>query len=898
LAGVVLIFNVLFIPKSNVIIVDKLGVQPPKVVANVPYGLAMLAHTTSAVGQNLTTLFESNFMALGNLPATLTYQNNGLLFGSKLIAQTMQARLQDKTLQTNLGIYYKDCVMPDLITGVLKIDDLEQSNNLYQYLFEGHNPNPAIESIYQDKVNGLVTKDCVDAQAWLKPLIDTGVVTVKNRLAKTMNRAVTTGMAKANFETQTTDAYAKYAIATGLSDASSILRHNVLMNLVTDVHGLTGLENGDPSQLMFAMAQQSATASTNLSMISSGQLAQETLPMFRNILQAVLYGIFPLWLLTLLLFQGQALFKAIKTYALALLWIELWPPLFAVMNYFMTDATAQKMAAEATINGTAASLSLVTAADIYSGSISPFAIANYLVVSIPLIASAIVFGMDKIAGVATNHLAQVASAMSSESSQLTKGNYSSGIARTDDYFFGRNMTMPDVETTNTLGGSYRRNANTGEFAAFTQANSSLAVNGAIAESLSNQYTDQATQAKTKSEMLSQQASQSISTAANQALRHTISAGMSEQSGSRTGNDTQQSMGQQLSSVAQTAQMIAKKTGVTNQEAISSAVGAAIGGDFQGFKSIIAGVKSKIKPDDKKTIDNTESSSHKAGFNIGVKGQIAANSQESLSKVFEEAQNQLRQSGITDTKSVTDAYTNSQFYQKAAQKGDITARSVDSSLQQAKTYQASAQQSEQEAHTKQTMASRTAQLAMQINSGLSNPFAEHLYKKYGGKIPTDVEVQRQEMQSFLTNYAPNRPTQADSAWFPLGSKPQPFDWKNGNYGAMINNNLDTSSTSMPPMPELSKDAKKNALQDQANNDRKVPNRLATTVVSNDVARAPADALSKTEVKGLTSVLNNEFDAAKSDKEAAEQEVKNDPRFKAKQLMDKSMNKVVNTIFGSE
>jgi hypothetical protein len=67
LAGVVLIYTVLLVPRVTVGIVDKLGNQPVKVVANVPLGLGLLGHFTNVVGNTLTELFETAFRVI---PAT------------------------------------------------------------------------------------------------------------------------------------------------------------------------------------------------------------------------------------------------------------------------------------------------------------------------------------------------------------------------------------------------------------------------------------------------------------------------------------------------------------------------------------------------------------------------------------------------------------------------------------------------------------------------------------------------------------------------------------------------------------------------------------------------------------------------------------------------------------
>jgi conjugal transfer mating pair stabilization protein TraG len=87
--GFMLLYHALFLPKVDVVIVDKLGGQAPVAVGNVPIGIAFFGHSTSKIGDVLTRLFETAFQVIpapdAQLPNELTYQKNGVLFGNRLI---------------------------------------------------------------------------------------------------------------------------------------------------------------------------------------------------------------------------------------------------------------------------------------------------------------------------------------------------------------------------------------------------------------------------------------------------------------------------------------------------------------------------------------------------------------------------------------------------------------------------------------------------------------------------------------------------------------------------------------------------------------------------------------------------------------------------------------------
>ncbi len=61
-------------------------------------------------------------------------------------------------------------------------------------------------------------------------------------------------------------------------------------------------------------------------------LAQETLPHMRNWIEAILYSLFPVVLLLAVFLSAQGAWKLLGGYAMALVWIGLWPLLFAIIN--------------------------------------------------------------------------------------------------------------------------------------------------------------------------------------------------------------------------------------------------------------------------------------------------------------------------------------------------------------------------------------------------------------------------------------------------------------------------------------------------------------------------------------------------------------------------------------
>jgi conjugal transfer mating pair stabilization protein TraG len=140
----------------------------------------------------------------------------------------------------------------------------------------------------------------------------------------------------------------------------------------------------------------------------------------RNVIEAVVYAVFPFVFLLFLLAQGRGLGMAIKSFVMSLVWVQLWPPLYAILNYVGTLASARNLAAAARMGSGAQGLTLDTAASIYQGAISDQAIAGYMVVSIPIIATAIIKG-GEVAFQAVTTTSAIQSTASSEAASATKG---------------------------------------------------------------------------------------------------------------------------------------------------------------------------------------------------------------------------------------------------------------------------------------------------------------------------------------------------------------------------------------------------------------------------------------------------------------------------------------------
>jgi conjugal transfer mating pair stabilization protein TraG len=416
--GFMLVYNAMFLPKVDVVVVDKLGSQPPVAVGNVPIGVAFFGHYTSRVGDVMTRFFETAFQVIpdtnAQLPAELAYQKNGVMFGNRLIQASRAATIGDPQLRTDLIAYVYNCTVYDLQDGTIDPAAFAQSTDIWSLM---GNPNPARFSTWGTPVQ---VDTCPNVYTQLANRLPAEIASARALLAFQLNPSMDPALAPGVIDGQIEQAYTKTKIAVAAQGAADLLRQNIMINLVQDTNSLAGLKLNDPAATMLATARANATASTNASFLTMGRIAAEALPMVRNVIEAVVYAVFPFVFLLFLLAQGRGLAMAIKSFVMSLVWIQLWPPLYAILNYVGTLASARNLAAAARMGSGAQGLTLDTAASIYQGAISDQAIAGYMVVSIPIIATAIIKG-GEVAFQAVTATSAIQSAASSEAASATKG---------------------------------------------------------------------------------------------------------------------------------------------------------------------------------------------------------------------------------------------------------------------------------------------------------------------------------------------------------------------------------------------------------------------------------------------------------------------------------------------
>lgn len=409
--AVLLFYGVTLLPKTDVAINDERS-GSVYVVSNVPLGLAFMASTTSHVGHWLTETFEDTFAGV----EAERFSRFGMVFPERAVNAVLAAgpvTVQGRTLVSDFN---RNCVMPELIDNPAKIEALSTSGNLWQTIAQAGWVNPA-----------RMTQDT--AGNWIG--CDEAIAFIDNHMATTEFPAIQKHLAMKLLPDQL-DASTLIlrvlpqaeSLLLGISQSlSASIKHSVFMNtLQSDIDNVAALA-GHPLATATALAKAQGNLSSEINYRTMAEIAKDALPKVRNSLEFIILASFPL-VFIMVLAVGHMAGTILRSYLTLLIWIQLWAPISAVMNYLIIHTDSHPMnqiIAEYGAN------TIYAANLIREAGASSQAIAGFLTILAPVIAFAIAKGSDfATAQLAASVMAPAQSAAQSQGASLTSGNISLG----------------------------------------------------------------------------------------------------------------------------------------------------------------------------------------------------------------------------------------------------------------------------------------------------------------------------------------------------------------------------------------------------------------------------------------------------------------------------------------
>lgn len=402
---VVVATNLIFLPKTTIFIDDPLANKKFK-VDNVPFALGTFAGLVSQIGKTVTEQFESVF----TLPDYMPYHKTGTVFASALMSQVGQFRIVDPIFKGNMERFVNQCVVYDAMIGhKYTLKDLQNTPDIWALV--SANASPVLGFLYKQGSEGGTVITC-----------KAGATHLNNLWTAEITKATATYGSRVNNQTLTKAAFFThiqngFQLMAGISEsADKLLRQEMMINSIEESSNNKLSELGSPSNYAATkalMQQRSAYA-------IAGDIASRTLPLFKNVIEALSYALFIFIVVLALLPNG---YRILLTYTGILVWTQLWAPLYAVLNLIMTLYGQAETKAQAAANG----LTILNSSAIINANADMMTLAAWFSVSIPFISYGILKqGAGAFVGLAHHLGSAMQQAASGAASEVVSGNISLG----------------------------------------------------------------------------------------------------------------------------------------------------------------------------------------------------------------------------------------------------------------------------------------------------------------------------------------------------------------------------------------------------------------------------------------------------------------------------------------
>ncbi|HAE3329529.1 conjugal transfer mating pair stabilization protein TraG (plasmid) [Salmonella enterica subsp. enterica serovar Dublin str. CFSAN000517] len=715
--AVFVLISLLVTIRTSVQIIDNSDLVRVYRVDNVPVGLALPLSLTTRIGHAMVASYEMIFAQ----PDSVTYSKTGMLFGAGLVTKSTDFLSRNPEITGLFQDYVQNCVMGDIyLNHKYSLEELMESGDPYTLIFS--NPSP-LRGVF-DKNNHFLT--CKDASVTLKDKLNLDTKT-GGRTWHYYVQQLFGGRPDPNllFSTMLGDSYSYFYGSS--QSASQIIRQNVTINALRDGITSYAARSGDTASLM-NLATTSSMEKQRLAHASIGQVAMRTLPMTQTILLGIAIGIFPL--LVLVAVFNKLTLSVLKGYVFALMWLQSWPLLYAILNSAMTFYARQ--------NGVPVVLSEMSQIQLKYSDLATT--AGYISMMIPPLSWAMVKGLGAgFSGVYSHFASSAISPTASAAAGVVDGNYSYGNMQTENvngFSWSTNSTTSFGQMTYQTGSgataTQTRDGNMVMDASGAQPR--LPVNINATRQIAAAQQEMAREASTQAESALHGFSSSIASAWNTLSQFGTNRGSSDSvtSGADSTMSAQDSM--MASRMRSAVESYAKAHNISNEQdtqelaSRSTRTSAGIYGDAHaewGIRPKILGVGggAGVKGGGKAGIDWEDNDSHQASSNTHASHNTRHDVDAKATQDFKEASDYFTSRKVSESGSHTD--------NNAESRVDHLSAALNSAKQSYDQYTTNLSRS----HEYAEMASRTESMSGQMSEDLSQQFVNYVQKH----APNDAEA---------------------------------------------------------------------------------------------------------------------------------------------------------------
>ncbi|EPM4187577.1 conjugal transfer mating-pair stabilization protein TraG [Klebsiella aerogenes] len=702
--------SMLVLIKTPVQVIDYSEPSSVYQVDNVPIGLAIPASLTTRIGN----AFVQSYEMVMTLPDSSVYSKTGMLFGSNLVAKSTDFMSQNPEIVTLFSDYVQNCVIGDmLLNHKYSFEDLMHSTDPYTLIFS----NPSLLRGIFDKNNQF--KTCLEASVDLKSALALDTQTG----GKTWNyyvRQIFGGRPNPDVLMSSLLGDSYQTFYHNSQSASQIIRQNVTINALRSGIQSYAARSADSASLI-NIATTSSLEKQRLAQASMGQQALRTLPMMQTVILGMMIGMFPIIVMAAMF--NMLTMQVLKGYVVALMWLQCWPILYAILNSAMAFYAAK--------NATPVVLSEMSQVQLRDSDIATT--AGYISLMIPGLAWMMIKSVGAGFSNIYSHFASSGlSATSQAASGVVDGNYSYANMQTDNVSgnsWNTNSTTAFGQMTRQLSnGGMGTQARDGSMVWDTSgAMSKLPVDINVGRQIASAQQQMARESEVQAESALHGYNQSVTSAWNTLKQFGTNMGTS--SAMTTGADSTESSQDTMarSKMMNAVDSYAKANHISRDEAFSQlmdkSVKGAVSGEIYGSARAGAGFElfgtgGHVEGGGKVSVSGTASSGSQDNTSESGRHSNTNNHDSSSQAVkdFREASDYLTSHKTTTSGNVTDNNASSRVDQFAA------------SLSSAKNSYDQYTTSKTRSHEYSDMASRTESMSGQMSENLTQQFANFVQKQ--------------------------------------------------------------------------------------------------------------------------------------------------------------------------
>ncbi|HDY3878955.1 TPA: conjugal transfer mating pair stabilization protein TraG [Salmonella enterica] len=725
--AVFVLISLLVTVRTSVQIIDNSDLVKVHRVDNVPVGLALPLSLTTRIGHAMVAGYEMIFAQ----PDSVTYSKTGMLFGANLVTKSTDFLSRNPEITSLFQDYVQNCVMGDIyLNHKYSLEELMNSADPYTLIFSKPSPLRHVPNNNYNFLDKPLQKElfitCLQASTELKQRL--AVDSAQG--GKTWSyyvRQLFGGRPDPNllFSQMLGDSYSYFYGSS--QSASQIIRQNVTINALREGITSYAARSGDTASLM-NLATTSSMEKQRLAHASIGQVALRSLPMMQTILTGIAIGIFPLLVLAAVF--NKLTLSVLKGYVFALMWLQSWPLLYAILNSAMTFYARQ--------NGAPVVLSEMSQIQLRYSDLATT--AGYISMMIPPLSWAMVKGLGAgFSGVYSHFASSAISPTAGAAAGVVDGNYSYGNMQTENvngFSWSTNSTTSFGQMTYQTGsGATATQTRDGNMVMDASgAQSRLPGNINATRQIAAAQQEMSREASTKAESALHGFSSSIASAWNTLSQFGSNRGSSDSvtGGADSTMSAQDSM--MASRMRSAVESYAKAHNISNEQATrelasrSTKTSAGIYGDAHAGveakpKILGFGVDVGVKGGGRASVDWNDDDAHEAS---------------SGSRASQDARHDLDAKATQDFKEASDYFTS----RKVSESASHTDNNADSRVDQLSASLNSAKQSYDQyttnlsrSHEYAEMASRTESMSGQMSEDLSQQFVNYVQKH----APQDAEA---------------------------------------------------------------------------------------------------------------------------------------------------------------